>query len=166
MVNILLNEINYRKNLKKNLFNYDNRTLEERFPEKRIYNNGKYIDLSKAVKSILKGNIDVKITGQHYLNPNLTGCNGFGQIKNLSNIQTKEPDHYYYYIDHYWSKSTEEFVNKINRGDVNQGYKNDKYNMKRIYFYFLYNDITKKKIDYIENKTKYNLTEYRLKIKN
>jgi len=158
-------QLNWYIHTDNNLFYYDNRTLAQRFPEKKFATNGKILILSKVVKSMLRGNIDVNITGVHNLNFNLIGCNGFGQIKKISLTQTKEPDNYYYYIDHYWSKSTEEFVNKVNRGDVNQGFRNDKYNMERMYYYFLYNDITKEKIDYIENKTKYNLTLFRLKIR-
>ena len=158
-------QLNWYIHTDNNLFYYDNRTLAQRFPEKKFATNGKILILSKVVKSMLRGNIDVNITGVHNLNFNLIGCNGFGQIKKISLTQTKEPDNYYYYIDHYWSKSTEEFVNKVNRGDVNQGFRNDKYNMERMYYYFLYNDIKKEKIDYIENKTKYNLTQFRLKIR-
>ena len=69
------------------------------------------------------------------------------------------------YIDHYWSKSTEEFVNKINRGDVIKGHRDNKYNKDRIEIYFTYNKITEAKINYIENKTRYNLSRYRAKIK-
>ena len=146
-----------------NLLYYDNRSLVERFPEKKISFNGKYLILSSSVKSILKGNIDVKIISPHNLNRKLIGCNGFGYIKNVS-YRTDEPDHYYYYIDHYYSKSTEEFVKKIARGGVAKRAKNNKYDLCAIKAYFSFNEITKEKIDYIENKTKYNLTKYRLLI--
>ena len=143
---------------------YDNRPLVERFPETKISFNGKYLILSTLVKSILKGNIDVKIINIHNLNSKLIGCNGFGDIENITYTKTDKPDHYYYYIDHYYSKSTEEFVKKLTKGDVAKGYKNHKYNLHRIKNYFSYNKITKEKIDYIENKTKYNLSKYRLLI--
>ena len=118
------------------------------------------------VKSILKGNINIKIMDSHGLNPNLIGCDGFGNIRKINGIRTNETDHYYYYIDHYWSKSTKEFVDKLMKGDVFLGYKNKQNNLNRIKMYFSYNDITEEKINYIENRTKYNLTEYRLMIKN
>ena len=81
-------------------------------------------------------------------------------------MRTNKTDHYYYYIDHYWSKSTEEFVNKLMKGDVILGYKTKQNNLNRIKMYFTYNKITKEKLNYIENRTKYNLTKYRLMIKN
>ena len=51
------------------------------------------------------------------------------------------------------------------KGDVILGYKNKRNNINRINMYFLYNNIFKEKIDYIENRTQYNLTKYRLIIK-
>ena len=51
------------------------------------------------------------------------------------------------------------------KGDVILGYKNKQNNMERINMYFKYNKITKEKIDYIEKRTKYNLTKYRSMIK-
>jgi len=129
-----------------NLLYYDNRTLKERFPKKKIYGKDKNLKLSNYVKSILKGNIDDKITNPHDLNPALIGCNGFGKIENTSLI-TNSPEFYYYYIDHYYSKSTEEFINKITKGDVNHGLSNDGINLFKIKAYFSYNKITKEKID-------------------
>ena len=102
----------------------------------------------------------------HDLNSNLIGCDGFGKVRKIKGIKTENPDHYYYYIDHYWSKSTEEFVNKLVKGDVLYGFNNKENNLKRIRIYFLYNNITEEKINYIENGTKYNLTKYRLMLKN
>ena len=147
-----------------NLLLYDNRTLKQRFPNKKAYGKDKNLPLSNYVKSILKGNIDYKITNPHDLNSTLIGCNGFGIIQNISLI-TNSPEFYYYYIDHYYSKSTEEFANKITKGDVNHGFRNDGINLFKIRAYFSFNELTKEKIDYLENKTKYNLSKYRLKIK-
>lgn len=39
-------------------------------------------------------------------------------------------------------------------------------NIDKIKWYFKYNKVTKEKIDMIEKRTKYNLTNYRSKIKN
>ena len=49
-----------------------------------------------------------------------------------------------FYIDHYYSKSTEEFINKLNKGDV-LFYDN---RMERIETYFSQNKITKENIDF------------------
>ena len=116
---------------------------------------------SDGIKSILKGNIDIEINNVHYLNSKLTSCDGFGKIKEVQGIETNESDHYYYYIDHYWSKSTEEFINKLIKGDVALGNITYPFNGK-IDIYFAINDITLEKINYIENMTKSNLTKYRL----
>ena len=158
-------QLNWYVHTDNNLIYYDNRSLIERFPEKKYESNGKKLGGSNLIKSILKGRINVKLTNIHTIDDKLVGCDGFGRIKNIKGIKTDKPDHYYYYIDHYWSKSTEEFVNKLMKGDVIYGYNNKNNNLKRIKIYFTYNNITEERINYIENKTKYNLTKYRLLIK-
>ena len=155
-------QLNWFVHTDNNLIYYDRRTLIERFPEKKKENKGKRLPGARLVKSILKGNIEIKIKTPHDLNKDLIGCDGFGKYIKFPSNKT---DHYYYYIDHYWSKSTEEFVNKLMKGDVILGYKNKQNNMERINMYFKYNKITKEKIDYIEKRTKYNLTKYRSMIK-
>ena len=55
--------------------------------------------------------IDVKIYDVHIISKNLKSCDGFGNLKEVQNIITNESDFYYYYIDHYYCKSTEEFIN-------------------------------------------------------
>lgn len=72
-------------------------------------------------------------------------------------------DFYNYYIDHYYYKSIEVFINKINEGDTLY---DNKSKISRIRTYFSYNKITKEKIDLIENGTGFNLSEYRKLIKN
>ena len=54
-------------------------------------------------------------------------------------------------IDHYFSKSTEEFINKINKGDAIYG-QNNQNKYKRINDYFRFNKITMEKINYIVEK--------------
>ena len=158
-------QLNWFFHTDNNLLYYDNRTLAERFPEKcKIWKDMK-IGGTEGIKSILKGNIDIEINNVHVLNPDLISCDGFGNIKEVQGIVTNESDHYYYYIDHYWSKSTEEFVNKLMKGDVALGNNLTLYNMNKINMYFGLSDITIDKINYIENKTKLNLTKFRLKLK-
>jgi hypothetical protein len=129
----------------------------ERFPEKR-----KEWDPSKreGIKSILKGNITINISDPHKLSPDLITCNGFGKIRKIKGFMTNDTDHYYNYIDHYYTKSTEEFVKKLMKGSIAHG-SNTKFKMKRINLYFMLNDITLDKINYIENKTKFNLNKFR-----
>lgn len=161
-INIFNITLNWFMHTDNNLLYYDNRTLIERFPEKKYKSKGKILRVSNFVKSILKGRINVKLVNIHNINDKLIGCDGFGRIKEIKGIKTDQPDYHYYYIDHYWSKSTEEFVNKLMKGDVIYGSNHKKNILNKIDIYFNYNNITEERINYIENKTKYNLTKYRL----
>ena len=63
---------------------------------------------------------------------------------------------YYYFIDHFYSKSTEEFINKIKKGDCFVG--DDKNNIyRRVNYYFRFNKIILEKINLIKQKTGLNL---------
>ena len=148
-----------------NLLFYDNRSLATRFPEREKRARGKKKGGEQGVKSILRGNIETDVYDVHILNINLTGCDGFGNIKNIKKISTDISDFNYYYINHYYSKSTEEFITKLIRGSAVHGMGNN-YKLLRIKVYFALNDITKEKIDFIEKETGLNLTKFRKKIKN
>lgn len=158
-------QLNWYFHTDNNLIYYDNRTLQERFPVKERKWKNKKLGGLEAIKSIIKGNIDVQITNIHYINTRLISCDGFGRIREVQDIFTNESDHYYNYIDHYFSKSTEEFVNKLMKGSVSVGYNKTSHSMNRINIYFFLSDITIDKINYIENRTKFNLTKFRLKLK-
>ena len=84
----------------------------------------------------------------------MKSCNGFGEFNNKekTKILTHKPDFQYYYIDHFCFKSTEEFINKLNRGDASLGEGKD-VKMKKISWYFDINEINSEKISFIE---KYN----------
>ena len=91
------------------------------------------------VKPILRGSIITKIRSAHQINNRLKQCDGFGRKKYIENINDKNPDYEFYYLNHFYSKSTEEFVNKILRGSVAYGPN------KRFYIldnYFDINEIT------------------------
>ena len=123
-----------------NLLKYENKSLEERFPE--VVSNK---NISLEVKFIIRGHLkNIKIKHIHTCNKKLINCNGFGHKNKIKNNHyTTEPDYKYYYIDHYYSKSTKEFINKLNRGDI---FRNDIENlMKRIKKYFLQSKLTQKK---------------------
>ena len=143
---------------------YVNRTLKERFPEREKKARGVKKGDWNGIKSILRGHIpNMKIECVHTINHKLKSCDGFGNPKKIDRIITRPVDFYNYYIDHYYCKSTEEFINKINKGDTLYG---NKSKIPRIKTYFSYNKITKEKIDLIENGTGFNLSEYRKFIKN
>ena len=158
-------QLNWYFHTDNNLIYYENRPLAERFPEKEKKWNGIKIGGNEGIKSILKGNIDIPIRDTHILNKKLIPCDGFGKIKEIQDISTNESDHYYYYIDHYYCKSTEEFAQKLLRGSVAHGNNTDHY-LKRIFVYFSMNVLTEEKINYLESKTNLNLSIYRKRLKN
>jgi len=139
---------------------YNNKTLLKRFPKVNLnIKNSSY-----RVKSIIRGSIKgLKITQVHYLSK-IKGCNGFGNMVNKEvNSIPDVVDLNYFYFRHYAFKSTEEFINKIKRGDAIRGL-TKKNMLHKIGVYFKYNTINLRKIYFIQNKTGLNLTSY-LKIK-
>ena len=130
-----------------NLLYYDNRTLYRRFPE--VYINK---DFCRG-KTIIKGNLtNITIQSTHTLDNTIGRCNGFGKRITTLGINCRKSDNKYNYIDHFHTKSTEEFINKINKGDAVFGEdKNNTYS--RIKFYFGINKITLEKINLIKQKT-------------
>jgi hypothetical protein len=149
---IYLNFIIYTDN--NNLY-YENKTVISRFKEKFLYNN-KYWG-----KSIIRGNIPrINITHAHYITSKIPACNGFGKISKKFKIDSK-----YYYFKHYSFKSTEEYCNKLNKGNV--AFDNNIYKkLSKIRAYFFYNKITIDKIKILENKTGINLNYFRNKLNN
>ena len=160
---ILLNWIFHTDN---NLLYYDNRSIVERFPEREIKARNKKTGGLSTVKSIIKGRLkNIKINCIHRLSMKIKGCDGFGNQIELIGIETNNSDYENYYIDHYYCKSTEEFIDKINKGC--ELYSQDKsYKLARIKTYFGYNEITLQKINLIENKTGFDLLEYKKKLQN
>ena len=147
-----------------NLIYYDNRLLHIRFPEVEPNARNNVNGSSNYVKSILRGHIpNVVIKCVHKLTQKLKGCNGFGNPEVIHGISTHNSDFRFYYIDHYFSKSVEEFVEKINKGDVLHG-QWAKFKYFRIKNYFKRNKITLEKLNFIENHTKLNLTKYKIRL--
>ena len=147
-----------------NLLYYEDKPVRERFTEREPKARGKKIGGEQGVKSAIRGNINnFEITSAHILNRHTRSCNGFGKRKKVKSVITTESDFDFYYIEHYYCKSTEEFINnKLKKSDV--FFKED-VNMVKIKVYFGYNKITKEKIDLIEKETKYNLSMYRNEVK-
>jgi len=137
-----------------NLLYYDNKTLFKRFPEK--YTNKAFC----RGKTILKGHLNKQINFHSTHTPTfeIERCNGFGKkIEASLGINCKIPDFNFYYIDHFYSKSTEEFINKIKKGDCSFG---DNINniYGRINFYFGINKITLEKVNLIKQRTGLNIS--------
>ena len=79
-------------------------------------------------------------------------CNGFGKEVELDKIYVmSDSDAKYNYIDHFYTKSLEEFVEKIKRGSAVKG-DNDFFKFFRIMRYFNINKLDLIKLDYIIKK--------------
>ena len=145
---ILLNIINHSDN---DQLYYENKTLRGRFPA--------IVPLERSqisVKSILRGNIsNLNITWMHHINDRLPKCNGFGHTSDLIHGN----DFKYNFIDHYYSKSTEEFIQKIMRGDSWRG--TFDYVQHRTEKYLNQNHITLEKIEKLEKGIGINLSKYK-----
>ena len=174
-IKTFLNEKKFKKCLKinlnwvihtdNNLIYYDNRTLHERFPELEPNAIKKKTNLHRyRYKFILRGKIQNFNKDYYYLiSTKVKGCNGDGKESELLNTKfMKNCDFKYYYIDHYYFKSLEEFIEKINKGD---NYFGDKlwFKMVRLNRFFRINKITKEKINFIEKHTGINLSKYKKK---
>ena len=145
---------------------YENKPLSERFTEKG--KNVAYHHKNKIcyVKTIIRGHLqNIKINQNHLLSDKIKGCDGFGKKNQLKGIMSVNPDYNFNYIKHYFGKSVQEFVEKINRGDLLRG--NSKNIVKwAIEKFFYINKITSEKIQYIQKNLglKYNLSYYMEKL--
>ena len=141
---------------------YENKSLSERFPVNVPITKwgGKKLE----IKSMIRGNISgFQIENMHTLNPKLENCNGYGNRNKYRCFAPTEPDYIHYYIIHYYSKSTEEFINKLNRGDAFSTA--TEYYLQRVEKYFNQSEMTKEKIDMIEKGTKLDLSKFREQLK-
>ena len=141
---------------------YENRPLAERFPKR-----GKNVIKHKFnkicfFKTMIRGHLkNINITHNHRLSEKVKACDGFGRKSKVKGILSLKPDYDNYYIKHYYGKSVQEFVEKINRGDLLRG--NDKTIVEwAIEKFFYINEVTKNKIKYIQDYfgSKYNLSKY------
>ena len=141
---------------------YENKPLNERFPER-----GKNVVKNKFnkicfVKTIIRGHLkNVTINQNHILSKNISSCDGFGKKSKVKGIMSHNPDYKYNYIKHYYGKSVQEFVEKMNRGDLLRG--NAKMTIEwAIEKFFYINKITWEKIRYIQKNlgNEYNLSKY------
>ena len=135
---------------------YEPKPLRERFvkPVNITEEIMKIRFIYSAAKTIVRGGLNL-IWGHfpHYFK-NTVNCRPNG---NILEDYLSPPDYSKAYIKHYTTKSTEEFIEKLNKGDV--FYKPDiNYLTNKIKeYYFLFNKINKKKIELIKNKLKYKI---------
>ena len=135
---------------------YEPKPLSERFTKpinitKEIMN---YTYIYCAAKTIVRGGLHLNWGHfPHYLK-NTINCRPNGSI--LKDYLTP-PDYSNAFIKHYTTKSTEEYIEKLNKGDVYE-YSDIYYVAYKLkYYYFLFNKINKKKIELIKNKLKYKI---------
>ena len=143
-----------------NLLFYENKSLFERFP--KITPITKIGGRLLEVKCIMRGHIPgIRINSPHECNAHrkYKNCNGFGHLYKHKRKFATENDYKYYYIDHYYSKSTEEFINKIKKGDAQ--YRSLSYALHRIDKYFSQSEFTEEKRLMIQNLTGINLTKFK-----
>lgn len=141
-----------------NLLFYENKSLAVRFPHHVPITkiSGKQLEMKTIIRGHYKG---IYISNNHLGDIRLKSCNSSGKYESLLGHYTLNGDQKYYYIDHYYSKSTEEFILKITKGDPLRPDKG--YIYERIEKYFKQNEITKEKIDMIEQKVHINLDKYK-----
>ncbi len=141
---------------------YENKTLNERFPIKgKNVVKGKHNKIC-FVKTIIRGHLkNITITNNHILSENVRACDGFGKKRPFKRVANSYPDYKYNYIKHYYGKSVEEFIEKINRGDLLRGNGQEIIEWAIEKFFYI-NEITPTKIQYIQEKLgyKYNLTKF------
>jgi hypothetical protein len=150
---ILINWKYYGDN---NKLYYENKPLYERFTAPFFFNKSKNYNIYyvSAAKTIVRGGLKIIWAHlPHYLN-NTINCRPDGSIiKNYFSF----PQYSIAYLNHYITKSTEEFVDRLNRGDVFEKI-NERYIKNRIFkYYFLFNKKTKKKLDLFRKKLKYKI---------
>ena len=160
---IQLNWVFYTDN---NLLFYDNRSVLERFTEKEPNARHGKFGGSQEIKSMVRGhNPNLNLKCIHVIDKKLKSCDGFGRSKKVFNVRTFQSDYEYYYLRHFYSKSTEEFIEKIMKSDVVYAL-SKVIQMNKIKKYFTYSKITNEKLDHIEKKTGLNLSSYRSRVRN
>ena len=158
---IQLNWVFYTDN---NLLYYDSRNVLERFTEKEPNARNRKIGGSQEIKSMVRGhNPNLHLHCIHVIDKNLKSCDGFGRKKKVVDLRTLQSDYEYYYLRHFYSKSTEEFIEKIMKSDVVHA-QSKVTQMNKIKRYFTYSKVTKEKLDLIEKRTGLNLSSYRKRI--
>lgn len=149
-----------------NQIHYENKSLFERFPEVEKNAKEKNNGVTHRVKCILRGQHPYgNVSCWDLVSDKYKGCNGYGDEAQLINrAYMNNTDFENYYIDHFYSKSLEEFVKKLNKGD-NFFRKKLSHRKMRIKRYFKFNKMTLDKIKYIEKHTGIKLDGYKKKLK-
>ena len=142
-------------------YHYENISVQERFPE---ISQKKGSQKHNYVKSIVRGhldNIEINCRYKGAKNPKVTGCNAYGESSfEISKFVLEKQDLENYYIDHYLSKSVDEFIEKLNSDDMKRG-DSLLYKYELFEHYFATSKMTIKKLEYIEENTILDLSKYK-----
>jgi hypothetical protein len=157
---IVLNWVMYGDN---NLVKYDNRTMIQRFT-KPISNwgKGKSIVRTNIPNLIISSTFMIGINTQYFCDSN--GNRLFPRSYYGFEVPIKPEA----YIKHFYTKTAEEFCNKIIKGDGHFHKKHpERLNVinSRIDTFFTFNSITREKLKIIENCSGMNLKTYRKRMK-
>ena len=129
---------------------YNKNPLKDRFTKPDFFNYA-----NKFVKSIVRGNINKKVFGYrsscHMPNDNLRLCNSIGEKANYIVDIVYPPVLDYAYLAHFNTKTSEEFVEKTNRGLP--GKINHPRNIRdSIRLFFNHNKFSRKKMEMFSKK--------------
>lgn len=153
--------LNWAIHTDNNLYHYEDEPVQLRFPKiMHRPKDPKNIDFN-IVKSIIRGkqeNIEFECLNR--LNKKEKGCNGYGKIAKMERYRMVEPDFENFYIDHYFSKSVDEFIENMDKEDSENKDIHFKHDFEH---YFKVNNMSEEKIKYIEEKTKLDLSKYKKK---
>ena len=145
------------------LYKYDNRSLIQRFNRVSLPNHC-------SIKTMVRGGIEnLIIPNTHFSGINIQYfCNSEGKrlypnsfLKLNCKVRNNNA-----FIKHFFTKTVEEFCNKIKRGDAHFNKKNPYFKnsvSRKIRKFFLINKITEKKLLFLEKCLKINLDKFRRK---
>ena len=157
--------LNYLYHTDNDLYHYEDRPVQERFPIVETKPENKSGLKHNYVKSLLRGNLgNITINCKYTATEEVKACNAYGEIPEMENATMVKQDFENYYIDYYFSKSVDEFIDKLNDRDMLMG-KKKACKIETFENYCGFNKMNVSKIEYIENKTGLNLTIYKNMLK-
>ena len=140
---IFFNWLIYNDN---DLVYYDKRPSIERFTNANY--NSPY---NRFVKTMIRGNLNkttfIPYKSCHKPNKEIKMCNAKGEIPDYNPDSLTPPLFKYGYLMHFSSRTAEEYVTKVKRG--NAGNRHESYE-ERVYSFFLNNKVTEEKLKIFE----------------
>lgn len=112
-VNVKINWVRYSSN--KEALYYENRTLQKRF-NKPLLNHSSNKHIKSTVRGRLRKNYWKDSINPHTSLVNYKSCSSSGKIVESKSPFVEPPDYQYAFIKHFYTKSFEEFCQKLKRG--------------------------------------------------